>query len=137
MVVSAEARRQEGVSQLSAEYSRGSQGESNNGSAAGLDENLPNVGGGSGDLLRGVEANTNLMGSDSPPEVDIVVADERPNTADPVAFPDSSGKYAQGDGDPEWSAGSHDAVQFNSRPLKAHEGSFGAFGERYPGSDNG
>ena len=76
MAIGAEARRQEGVSALGAEFTRGSVGKNDTGSAVGTEANLPNVGGGSGELNRGSEANTNLMGSDSAPEIDTSPAGE-------------------------------------------------------------
>lgn len=122
------ARRQEGVSPLPASATRGSRGKGNDAGDAvnlpttTLDERLDPSG---SHVNRGVEANTNLFGSDSAPEFDTVTAGEPPVSGPPFPTPDSSGLLAGGD---SGEVGRSDERQF-SRPLIIPHDSFTGTGE--------
>lgn len=134
MAVDPMARRGEGVSALPESATRGSRGTGNDAGSAPflptstLDERMEAPG---GHVNRGVEANTNLFGSDAPPMVDIVVAGERPVVSDPFAAPDNSGSLACGD-EPDRRWNTSDSSARNELALNVPHDSFSGIGESYP-----
>lgn len=126
MALDPQARRAEGVEQISPADLEGSRGKD------GYGVNLPTstyTNPGPTANLRGIEANTNWGGSTSDPLIDVDTAGESAH-APRVALPDSSGRNAVGPGDPSW--GTADSSARNSHTTIYPHDAFSAMGETYP-----
>lgn len=121
MAVDPMARRAEGVSPLPPQ--RGSRGKDNS-------SYLPVVEDAAGPSSpRGVEPNTNLRGSDSPPVITQTYGSEVPR-GEVFSTPDSSGVNACGPGDDRRTTA--DSSAKNSAAVDIPHDAFTAMGESYP-----
>lgn len=128
MALNPEARRQEGVRAIGAEFFRGSPGKN----GEGID--LPTAtytNPGSTPNLRGIEANTGKSeGSNiGEPMIQTVTAGEAPPRSEVFHAPDASAMTTQ-DGFPKWDSTDRDPK--NERVTKIPMDSFSAMGESYP-----
>lgn len=131
MAIDPTSTRDHGVRPLTESEMAGTRGKDGRG------VNLPtatNTNPGPTETLRGIEPNTSI---DAPsvlgePMLDINVAGEAPPRGEPFDTGDNSDTFTAGPGDPAWDG--VDSSAKNSRGMSPQSGSFGDFGEKYPGS---